>query len=294
MNAVTRSATETALISTISKQIRQYNEEIFEEKWESENEGNMTPSPYDGHRDTVYASKSKTYITTVSVESIKPFTDNIQTRRRSHTIRPIGATLHHFTRNYDLNITKSDYKEEETFNVCIKESIQTTTDLLMRSCNDLKFVFAELRAVCIKIKDDKLLPYALVFGHNLFKYEHVGTFLKLLGFINDTRRKQCICYKHLRVDSNLIDFAIIILLKHTKMKQSVSNHRKSLSIKESVAFNIETIDMSEDDSSDCFQLNDLILNITQQNGQNEDGMDVLLQTFPLVTTAKLIFNRFSP
>merc|ERR1712176_702790 len=73
--------------------------------------------------------------------------------------------------------------------------------------------------MCIKIKNDDLLPFALSFNHNLLKFEHTDSFLKFLGFVKNESKKQWICFKHLRLNQSLIDFGIVTLFNQQQQFQ---------------------------------------------------------------------------
>ena len=84
---------------------------------------------------------------------------------------------------------------------------------MMVSCGDSKAVFAFLRKLCIDLKKDDKLPLTLALDDKRLQYEHVADFIKLLGFTKDVEQRAWVCDAAQRVETRLIDSAILECLK---------------------------------------------------------------------------------
>ena len=175
----------------------------------------------------------------------------------------------------------------------------------MYSCGKSRELFPELRKICLALKNDELLPYIINFGDKILEYNHVEAFLKLLGFTRQKSKKIWICVKDKRVATQYIDFAIMkihetlqVIKRHTSVKnmalqlrQKAPTQPQPLTVITSETFDemyntdVEEEDMKQD--ADSVQLYELIWGITHLNNEDHSAKDVLLLTYPLVTTAKL-------
>ena len=77
----------------------------------------------------------------------------------------------------------------------------------MISCGDSKEVFQSLWKICTTLKKDP--SYQISFDDKLLKYDHVESFLKLLGFLKNKTSRQWVCFHYTRVNTSLIDTAIL-------------------------------------------------------------------------------------